>query len=512
MSKIIAGALGVVAALAIGAQPASAQKAKDTLRMAVTDWWSTLDPYHFPLDEAAVFYRTVYETPVAFDERTHRYVPRVAKSWKRIDNRTLEFELRDDVKFSNGDPLTADDFIYTVQYLNDPNVRIRFKDRYDWVEKAEKLGEYKVRITSKKAFATDLQAIAYRFNIYDAKVHKALENKADYGRTAPATTGPYKVVSLDATKMVLERNELYYDKSSQYYRAPIKTVIVRPMPDRQTQIASFLTGDVDLIRNVTADTARELKSMPNLVVEAKHNGMLMYVTLDAVGRSDNKVMTDQRVRKAFMMAVNRPELAKTVIPGGEIADLIKGVCVEADVGCVTSTQPPAFDPEGAKKLLAEAGYPNGFDLEFNVHAPIKEIGEAIAGQIRNVGIRASVRPLPLALYVRLRGEGKFTAFNGFYPTAAQPDMDNIMDFFFGQNRDYWQDPIIKARQEAGAVEFDAEKRNAIYQEALDRINTMNYILPVADLPMVFVHTKEVRVADNPLSMIDNRLGDFFWAQ
>ena len=511
MKKLIAGILGATALLVLQPGPAAAQKAKDTLRMALTDWLPTLDPYHFPQDEAAVFYRTIYETPLSFDERTHQFVPRLAKSWKRIDNRTIEFELRDDIKFSNGDPLTADDVLYTIEYLTNPKTMIRFKDRYDWVEKAEKLGEYKFRITSKQAFATDLQTFAYRFNIYDAKVHRALENKADYGRTAPVTTGPYKVTSLDATKMVVERNDLYYDKTGKYFRAPIKTLVVRPMPDRQTQIAAFLTGEVDLIRNVTADTAREMKTQSNLVVEAKHSGMLMYVTLDAVGRSDNKAMTDQRVRKAFMMAVNRAELAKTVIPGGEIADLIKGVCVEADVGCRTTTEPPKFDPEGAKKLLAEAGFPDGFDLELDVHAPIKEIAEAIGGQVRKVGIRASVRPLPLALYVRLRGEGKFTAFNGFYPTAAQPDMDNIMDFFFGQNRDYWKDPQIHSLKEKGAIEFDEEKRNEIYEQALDRINTMNYILPVADLPMVFVHTKEVRIADNPLSPIDNRLGDFFWA-
>ena len=512
MAKIFAAILGVCATVAVAAPPAYAQKSQDTLRMAVTDWWSTLDPYHFPLDEAAVFYRTIYETPVAYDERTKQFVPRVAKSWKRIDDRTLEFELRDDVKFSNGDKLTADDVLYTIAYIGDPNVRIRFKDRYNWVEKAEKLSDTKVRITSKQAYATDLQSIAYRFNIYDSKVHKALENKADYGRTAPVTTGPYKVVSLDATKMVLERNELYYDKSSKYYRAPIKRLIVRPMPERQTQIAEFLTGGVDLIRNVTADTARELAKMPGLVVSPKHNGMLMYVTLDAMGRSDNKAMTDPRVRKAFMMAVNRQELAKTVIPGGEIADILKGICIPVNIGCATTTAPPAFDPEGAKKLLAEAGHPNGFDLELNVHAPIKEIGEAIAGQVRAVGIRASVRPLPLALYVQLRGQGKFTAFNGFYPTAAQPDIDNIFDFFFNQDRDYWNDPVIKEAQKKGFVEFDEEKRTAIYEKGIDQVNKMNYILPVADLPMVFVHNKDVRVEDNPLTEIDNRLGDFFWSK
>src|SRR4029077_6165655 len=128
---------------------------------------------------------------------------------------------------------------------------------------------------------------------------------------------------------------------------------------------------------------------------------------------------------------------KTVIPGGEIAQLLDGICIPSNIGCVSSTQPPAFDPADAKKLLAEAGYPHGFDLEFDVHEPLAEMGEAIAGMVRKVGIRASVRPLPLTLYVRLRGDGKLTAFLGFYPTSAQPDMDNLLDFFFDGNRDYW---------------------------------------------------------------------------
>jgi len=244
------------------------------------------------------------------------------------------------------------------------------------------------------------------------------------------------MVSLDQQNMVLERFEDYYDKSpSAPHRAPIKHIVVTPIPDRQTQIAQFMTGNIDVIRNVTADTARELSKMPDVRITPLHDGQLLYITLDALGRSDNKVMKDQRVRKALMEAIDRKELARTVIPGGEIATLLDGLCVAADVGCASSTKPAAYNPDDAKKLLAEAGYPNGFDLELDVHEPIKEIGEAIAGMLRKVGIRASVRPLPIALYVRLRGEGKFTAFLGFYPSGAQPDMDNIFDIFFNETRD-----------------------------------------------------------------------------
>ena len=511
MAQLRAFVIGLMAILALSMGSARAGKSDDTLRIAVTDWWSTLDPYQFPLDEAAVFFRVVYESLVAYDERNHKFVPRLAKSWKQIDDKTIEFQLRDDVKFHNGDKFDADDVVGTIQYINDPATQLRFKDNYAWVDKVEKLGPYAVRITAKTAFATELETIAYRFNIYDTKVLAKLENKADYGRISPVATGPYKVVSLDQQKMVLVRFDDYYDKTGPW-KAPIKNVIVRPIPDSQTKIAEFITGNIDVIRNASADTARELGKMPDTRVTPTHAGLLMYVTLDAMGRSDNKAMQDQRVRKAFMEAIDRKALAKAVIPGGDAAEILNGICVTGNFGCVSTTSPPAFNPADAKKLLAEAGYPDGFDLEFNVHEPVKEIGEAIAGMIRKVGIRASIRPLPLSLYVRLRGEGKFTAFLGFYPTGAQPDMDSIFDFFFDGNRDYWNDPVIQASQKAGATEFDPAKRPLTYQAGVDQVNKMNYILPIADLPLVFVHNKDVKVNDNALSPINTDVDDFAWVK
>jgi len=503
-------ALTALAILALGAGPAAAGKSDDTLRIATTDWWSTLDPYVFTLDEAAVFYETVYETLLSYDERAHKFVPRLAKSWKQVDDKTIDFDLRDDVTFHNGDKFTADDVVATIKYITDPAVPLRHKDLYTWVASVEKLGPYKVRITAKTPFPTELSTIAYQFYIFDGKVLDKLADKADYGRTRPIATGPYRVVSLDQTKMVLERYDRYYAKNSPF-DVHVKHVIVTPIADRQTQIAQLMTGGIDLIRNVPADMARDLAKTPNMKVTARHNGVLMYVTLDAMGRSDNKAMTDQRVRRAFMEAIDRKELTKTVIPGGDIADLPDGICVKAVFGCASSTTPPAYDPANAKKLLAEAGYPNGLDLEFDVHEPVKEIGEAIAGMERKIGIRASVRPLPLSLYVRMRGEGKFTAFLGIRPTNALPDMNDLCDFFFNGNRDYWNDPLIRAAAKEGALEFDDAKRIKIYQRLIDQVNRKNYILPVADLPMVYVHSRDVRVVDDPLSPITTTVRDYVWS-
>ena len=508
--KLWAGLLGLVAVLGLATAPALAGKADDTLRIAVTDWWSTLDPYQFPSDEAGPFSRGVYETLLRYDERTHKIVPRLAKAWRQIDEKTFEFTLRDDVKFHNGDHFDADDVVATLRYIIDPNTQLRFKDVYAWIDKVEKIDQYTVRISAKEAFATEITGFAYRFYIYDSKVLNKLENKADYGRMGAIATGPYKLVSLDQQKMVLTRFDDYYDKTRSN-AAPIKNIVVVPIQDGQTQVAQFMTGNIDLIRNPSADLARELAQDPNSRVTPMHNGILSYITLDAAGRSDNKVMTDQRVRKAFMEAIDRQELAKTVIPGGEVAQILDGICVPADVGCVASTKPPDYDPDDAKKLLAEAGYKDGIDLEFDVHEPLSAVGEAIVGMLRKVGIRATMRRLPIALYGRLRGEGKLTAFLGSYPTSAQPDMNNVLDLFFDGNRDYWgDDPVIREAQKQGAVEQDFEKRNNIYKRAIDQVNNKNYILPMVDLPMVYIHTKDVVVKEDPVTPINTDVNDFHW--
>ena len=118
MSKIFTAALGVAWALFV-AGAANAQKSADTLRIAVADMFSVTDPYHLPLDENAAFYRSVYQGLVDFDEYERKFVPILAKSWKRIDDLTVEFDLRDNVKWDNGDQFTAEDVKATIAYITD---------------------------------------------------------------------------------------------------------------------------------------------------------------------------------------------------------------------------------------------------------------------------------------------------------------------------------------------------------------------------------------------------------
>jgi len=249
--------LASAAALALFAVPASAQKSTDTIKLTVQEGFPVLDPYHAPSNEANQWSRDVYGRMVVYDENKRQMIGELVKSWKRVDDQTLEFELRDDIVFTSGNKFTADDVIYTLNYVADPALNIRFKARYTWYDKPEKLGPYKVRLHSKEPRADDLELLAYRFHIFDKAAHEKLEDKAIYGRTVASSTAAYKLVSIDRTgNLTIMRNDDAIKKFP-HLRAPIKNVVGVPIPDRQTQIAQLLTGGVHVLSKASPDTLSE---------------------------------------------------------------------------------------------------------------------------------------------------------------------------------------------------------------------------------------------------------------
>jgi peptide/nickel transport system substrate-binding protein len=358
----------------------------------------------------------------------------------------------------------------------------------------------------------DLFRFAYSMKVLSKKAMDSMESATEYGRLAPVGTGPYKVVSLDKTKgVVVERFDGYRNDPDDYFRAPVKRVQGIPIPDRQSQQAQLLTGGIDVIRNVPSDSAAELAKVPNLAVTATPSAFMLYAQLDAAGRSQNKIFKDERVRKAFIMALDLDSLVKNIIPAGDIAVRPDSICFKTMPGCKVENKPYPYNPTEAKRLMAEAGYANGVDMTLYVHEPLAFIGTAIAGEIRKVGFRASVEPMPFGLYVKKRGDGDLTTFVGAYPTGVGPDTSSMLSLFFGQDRDYWQDQSISDAWNKGESEFDQTKRTALYTPALNRINEKAYILPISEMPMVWAHTKDVKILPNPISTSDPKLGDYAWA-
>lgn len=498
---------GIAASLAV--QPALAQKSQDTLRLAIISPFAILSQYDLPHEESGMFHRDIYEFLLKYDEHNKKFVPALAKSWKRIDDKTLEFELRNDVKFHNGNAFDAADVKATVDYIIDPKSKITYASRYNWVKQVEVLGPHKIRVHAQEPIATDLNNLAYRFQIWDGEALGRLSDRADYGRVSPVGTGLYKVVNYDRQGITVERNESY--NTIQGAKAPIKRIRGIFMPDRDTQIAQLLTGGIDWIRGATPDAAKHLKENPNLDVSYVASPTFVYLALDSQNLSGNKALSDPRVREAMHMAIDREAIIKHIVPGGEVAEHVQGLCFEKTIGCDYSVMPPKHDPAAAKKLLAEAGYPNGFDMEYMVFAPARAIAEAVSGDLLRIGVRAKITIADLGLYRKRQGEGKLEGWSILFPTGSYPDIGNIFSVFFSETAfKYYNDPIITEAYDKGEAEFDPVKRTAIYKKALDRINEMHYILPISSVPVLHVHTKDAKVSTNMLSAGETYISDFEW--
>ncbi len=486
-----------------------AQKAAETVRIAINDTFAVLDSYHAPFDEAAAFDRVVYQSLIGYDQVAGKQLNILAKSLTRLNSNTLEVELREGITFHNGNKFDADDVKATLEYLSNPATKIPFKQRYDWIKSVEILSPYKLLIHQSRSFSSDLGILAFRLRLRDKETMDTFADQTEYGKN-PNGTGSYRVTSIDRNAGIAVEAVPNHWEGGKYFPQGVKKVRGVFMPDRQTQIAQLMTGNLDLVRNVSGDEAKNLALNPNLGITATGSGNLLYVTFDAIGRSKNKVMMDKRVRQAFIQAVDRDALLKHIIPGGEMVQKSKAYCFTNSLACASTTEVYGYDPAAAKKLLAEAGYPNGFDLVLHVHEPVKALGEAIAGEVRKVGIRASIEALPNAAYVRMRGQGEFTAFLGAFPASTHPDTSVVNEFFFSGDRDYWQDPMIQKAMEAGETEFDDAKRAKIYAPIMDKTNTEAYLLPISEQPTMWAHHKDVFLNPNPMSNSLPLLGDFGW--
>jgi peptide/nickel transport system substrate-binding protein len=446
-----------------------------------------------PLDEAAVLYKKIYEPLIGFDEYKQKWVPRLAAAWRTVSPGVYEFDLRQDIKFHNGNKFDANDVRRTLLYAADPTVKMTFKHRYSWVKDVEIISPYKIRIIAKKPRSDDLELLAFRINIFDAETMDKLDNIEDYGRVSPVGTGIYKAIKMDRnTGTIVERYDDF--KTDPEEKAPTRFIHAIPMPDRQTQVAQLITGGVDLLRGIGPDAAKELDSNPNIDIKNIPSPSTFYMMLDSAGVSGNKALTDKRVRRAVFMAIDRDNLIKHLVPGGAVATKLEALCYKTTLDCKYSVKAPDYDPAAAKKLLAEAGYPNGFEFEYNVFSPYIQLGEAIAGDLRKIGVTAKIQSVDISLYRRKQGRGELQGLSVLSPSASHPAASNILNIFFsGPAFQYYNDPIIQEAMEKAGAEFDDTKRAEYYGKVFDRANSESYIFPVTSVPTVYAHTKDIEI-------------------
>ena len=321
-----------LAAVALGGV-AQADMKSGTLNIAIAEPIEGVSPIYSPSGESQLYGRVVFDTLLSIDHETGKILPHLATSWKQVNPTTFEFTLRDDVTFHDGSKFDADDVVYTLNWLSDPKVKFRLKGpRFGWIKGAEKLGSHKVRLLAKRPNAIALSLIAANTPIYPSDVHGALKKKATFGRKPVGTAG-YRVASFDQNKGITLVARDGYRHANKARPAPaIKRISIRPIPDEQTRIAEMLTGSVDITRVANKDIAQGMKANPKFRITSVNGLQYNYLYLDAADRTGVGFLKNLKVRQAIAHAINRGELKKSIIVGGEGAFPMKALCIPFQVG------------------------------------------------------------------------------------------------------------------------------------------------------------------------------------
>lgn len=485
-----AAGFAALTAIVLTAAPALAQKSKDTLRFPVFDPDAGIDTYTMPSSFANVWGPSAYDTLLNFDPDKQVFVGHLAKSFKQVDPITYDFEIRDGVKWHDGQAFTADDVVYTLTYLTDPKVTLRYKAYWQWVKSVEKTGRNSVRIVAKIAAPDSLMYLAMRTPMYPKHAHEPAANKIDFA-TKPVGTGPLRIIQVDKNTGIV--GEKYKD----YVASPVKQasgvgrVVAQPIKDYGTLTATLMVQGADVAADLPPDQADALVKSGNFdVTLGPPSTSYYFLGFPYTAWENNKALADVRVRRAILMAVDRDALVK--VKYGPLANQLKpdeGLCSKAQLGCGFTKAPYAYDPAGAKKLLAEAGYADGFDVTISAFPINGTEAQAVSGMLRAIGVRASVRTHPTAQRQQLISDGKVEIGNYGWSGGGMFDVAGQLGRHVESN-DYGDPELAKLAEVIPTILEDAKRREASAR-VFDRITDMAYAEVTDPNRPVFVHTKDV---------------------
>ena len=466
-----------------------ADKAHDTLRYATQMPIHAVDPYYEATRESVIITgMMVWDTLIYRDPETSQYKPLLAKSWTWKDNRTIQFELREDVKFHDGVPLTADDVVYTFNYVSDPKNKVATQSNVDWIKGAESLGKYSVRLHLKKPFPAALEYLANLLPILPVNFFG--EGGVAGGNGRLVGTGPYKITKFVAGNYtILDKNTNYFNGSPKG-QPKIGRVEFRTIPDESTRVAELLSGGVDWIWYVPPDQAKGLAKLDKVSVRYVETMRVSFLYFDVTGKTGDTPLKNIKVRQAIAHAIDRDAIVKHVIGPG--ARVLHTPCYPTQFGCDESAVTKyEYNPEKAKQLMKQAGYENGFEVDMFTWRS-QEWSEALAGYLKRIGIKINVIFLPYAA-VREKVHGnKVPLLHGDWGSYSLNDASAIINVFFTQSKDdYAMDNELTDWLNAASNSVDPKERQKFYRKVVARITGSLYWLPLYIHASTVAHSKQI---------------------
>ena len=404
-------AIGVVLFALVNIVPAEAKN----FRWSSQGDAATLDPHSQNETFNNGVNNLVYEYLVNRDRKEFsRQVPALAVSWTNTGPLTWVFKLRQGVKFHDGTPLTADDVVFSFNRARESTVTFRLYSTQSGIPR--KIDDYTVEFTTPVPNPVMLDTVANIMIMSKAWCEKNnvvkpldyVKKEESFATRNAMGTGPYRLIVWEqGIKILHKKNPNWWGIKAGEYTGNIETIDYRPISNPATRMAALKSGELDFVLDPSVQDILRLRNDPDVKIWEGHEQRLIYVGFDQERAellySDVKgknPFKDKRVRLALFQAIDTNAIKTTVMRGFSIPTGIPlSAGLAAGVPAAMETRPP-YDVAKAKKLLADAGYPNGFG--FTLHCPNdryvndEKICVAIAGMWAKIGIDARVESMTKA--------------------------------------------------------------------------------------------------------------------
>jgi len=498
--------LSTAAAAAIPVS-ARAQKAADTLRIQFVDAVPNVDMYFNSQRTGLILAHQAWDMLVHRDPSTFEIKPSLATEWRFAEDNSLDLKIRQGVKFHDGSLLSADDVVYTINMASSPDAKVATPSNYAWIDKAEKTGDFAVRIKMKRPTPAALEYLAMVTPIHPKAYREKVGPEGFAAK--PVGAGPYKIVKNDQGKeVVFERFDDYWEGSPKGKPA-IKRLQVLFVPDLTTEVTNLLGRQTDWIWNINPDQMAQINKMPHLQAVQQESMRIGYLSIDAAGRTGaGNPLTKLKVRQAIWHAVNRKEFADKLVQGG--SRVPPAPCFPSQFGCdANAAVKYDYDPAKAKALLAEAGYPDGFETEMVTSVQPTSWPAAVQNYLAAVGIRARINQLQVAPAIQKMQKGEVPLYMQSWGSYSINDVSAIMPVMFGAGAldNYSKDPELEKLIAEGGATSDKAVRAKAYSAAIKIATEQAYWLPINTYVNAYAFAKDLDFKTFP-----DELPRFYWAK
>ncbi|MDI6863537.1 MAG: ABC transporter substrate-binding protein [Pseudothermotoga sp.] len=450
-----------------------AQKAGGRLIIAMETEPVGLDPHLVTAFASHRVLENVYDGLLRYGENL-QLVPNIAEEFQVVDPYTIVFKIREDVKFHDGTPLTVEDVLFSFERILNPDTKSPAAAFYQDVESIKAISDNKIEFKLKKPMASAL--LPNFAGVNSSIVSKKFVESGKNLQLETNGTGPFYLAEyVQGNYIVLKKNPHYFVKD-QPYLDEIKIVF---MPEEVSRVSALRNGDVDIAK---INEPLNVRQFPEGRFKIYRSPVLSYYLIGI--NTTRKPFDDPRVRNALNYAINREAIIKTVAFGEGVVTGPLSPMVQPWALLPKDFDEYTYNPAKAKQLLAQAGYPNGFEFEIvtSQRYNFDKVAQVIQAQLAEVGVRAKINLVEWGIFIKRWRESDFDAFISMNSGSIEPDIQFYRTFHSkgSTNVFRYSNPRVDELLELGRSTVDTTKRKEIYDE-LQR-------LLVKESPIIFLYS------------------------